>query len=292
MKECRTALRIATGPASRAVACLRLHLNRAGSGNGCDARLPSSRDCLTSRPPTALSKARSCPCQTDIGSVQSGRSRFSRCYYLIIDLCSHLFGGSWAPGVSRSHLNSAVELGCSGRNCLYRCVYRLVAIAQWFVHLSAHPQPMEQYRQLSRHRNHRWFLGIFPSALRQLQPPSPQITIFSKRSQNVVRALHQHRSQIPVSFFADVLLWFATLGHGPLQPDRSYHRTAPQGTRCSDLAREARTMVHIAPRAFHPRNALRGYSSRRYRTQGARAHDVSDTNSRAFSRVATRNTHT
>jgi hypothetical protein len=37
---------------------------------------------------------------------------FSRCCYLISVLSSHLFGGSWAPGVSRSHLDSAVELGC------------------------------------------------------------------------------------------------------------------------------------------------------------------------------------
>ena len=33
---------------------------------------------------------------------------FSRCCYLIIDLSSHLFGGSWAPGLDRSHLDSAV----------------------------------------------------------------------------------------------------------------------------------------------------------------------------------------
>ena len=46
----------------------------------------------------------------------SGCSRFSRCCYLISVLSSHLFGGSWAPGVSRSHLDSAAELGCSDRN--------------------------------------------------------------------------------------------------------------------------------------------------------------------------------
>src|ERR1700693_3369845 len=51
---------------------------------------------------------------SDIRSVQGGCSRFSRCCYLIIDLSSHRFGESRAPGVSRSHLDSAVELGCSG----------------------------------------------------------------------------------------------------------------------------------------------------------------------------------
>src|ERR1700675_5002550 len=44
----------------------------------------------------------------------SGCSRFSRCCYLISVLSSHLFGGSRAPGLSRSHLDSAVELGCCG----------------------------------------------------------------------------------------------------------------------------------------------------------------------------------
>src|SRR5580693_5742920 len=38
---------------------------------------------------------------------------FQWCCYLRIDLCSHRFCGSWAPGLSRSHLDSAVELGSS-----------------------------------------------------------------------------------------------------------------------------------------------------------------------------------
>src|SRR5271155_1547583 len=53
---------------------------------------------------------------SDIRSVQGGCSRFSRCCYLIIDLSSHRFGESRAPGLSRSHLDSAVELGGPDRN--------------------------------------------------------------------------------------------------------------------------------------------------------------------------------
>src|SRR5215470_6527311 len=49
---------------------------------------------------------------SDIRSVHGGCSRFSRCCYLISVLSSHLFGRSRAPGPSRSHLDSAVELGC------------------------------------------------------------------------------------------------------------------------------------------------------------------------------------
>src|SRR5271155_3797424 len=105
---------------------------------------------------------------SDIRSVQGGCSRFSRCCYLIIDLSSHRFGESRAPGLSRSHLDSAVELSCSDRNSLGHGAHRLLVIAQWFVHLSAYPQPMEQYRQLSSYRDHRSFLGIFPSSLGKL----------------------------------------------------------------------------------------------------------------------------
>src|SRR6267378_1386708 len=152
---------------------------------------------------------------SDLRSVQGGCSRFSRCCYLRIDLSSHRFGESRAPGLSRSHLDSAVELGCPDRNSLGHSAHRFLAIAQWFVHLSAYPQPMEQYCQLSGHGNYRSFLGIFSSSLRKLQSPSPQITVFSKRSQNVMRSLHHHRSQIPVSFFADFLLWFALPGVPP-----------------------------------------------------------------------------
>src|SRR6202521_2399317 len=146
---------------------------------------------------------------SDCRSVPVGCSRFSRCCYLIIDLCYHLFGGSRALGLSRSHLDSAVELGCPDRNSLGHFPHRFLAIAQWFVHLSAYPQPMQQDRQLSSHGHDGSLLGIFSSSLRKLASPSPQITVFSKRSQNVVRSLHHHRSQIPVSFFADFLLWFA-----------------------------------------------------------------------------------
>jgi Phage integrase family len=46
---------------------------------------------------------------------------------------------------------------------------------------------MEQYCQLSSHGNYRSFLGIFSSSLCKLQSPSPQITVFSKRPQNVMR---------------------------------------------------------------------------------------------------------
>src|ERR1700674_4757277 len=91
---------------------------------------------------------------SDIRSVPVGCSRFSRCCYLIIDLCSHRYCGSWAPGLSRSHLDSAVELGCRDWNSLGHFPHHFLTIAQGFVRLSAYPQPMQQSRQLSSHGHH------------------------------------------------------------------------------------------------------------------------------------------
>ena len=82
-------------------------------------------------------------------------------------------------------------------------------MAQRFVSLSTHPQTMQQDRQLSRGRDHGSFLAILSATLRQLQAPAPQIAVRSKRSQNVVRTLHQQRSQIRITFLADVQLRLA-----------------------------------------------------------------------------------
>jgi hypothetical protein len=48
---------------------------------------------------------------SDSRSLPGGRPRYSRCCDLIIDLGSRLATGV-GPGVGRSHLISAVELGC------------------------------------------------------------------------------------------------------------------------------------------------------------------------------------
>ena len=79
-----------------------------------------------------------------------------------------------------------------------------MVVPQWFIDFSADPQLVKQHGQLPRYRNDRSFLGILSSALGELQSPAPQITVLSKGSENVVRALHQQRSEVPVSFFADV----------------------------------------------------------------------------------------
>ena len=99
---------------------------------------------------------------SDICSVQGGCARFSRCCYLIIDLSSHRFGESRAPGLSRSHLDWAVGLGCPDRNSKPLPA----SLSDYCAMVSCTPLRLpttveEQYRQLSSHGNHRSFLGIF-----------------------------------------------------------------------------------------------------------------------------------
>ena len=55
---------------------------------------------------------------------------------------------------------------------------------------------MQQDRQLASRGNDGPFLSRFASTLGQLQTPASQIAIRSKRTEDVVRSLHQQGSQI------------------------------------------------------------------------------------------------
>ena len=68
---------------------------------------------------------------------------------------------------------------------------------------------MQQHRQLARGRNDRPLLAVLATAFCQSQSPSSQVAISTKRSQDVVRRLHQHRPQIGITLFADVHLRLA-----------------------------------------------------------------------------------
>jgi len=67
---------------------------------------------------------------------------------------------------------------------------------------------MQLYCQLSRHGNYCSFLGIFSSSVCKFQSPSPQITVFSKRSKNVVRRRRAHGDVIIVRFADDIVIGF------------------------------------------------------------------------------------
>jgi hypothetical protein len=79
---------------------------------------------------------------------------------------------------------------------------------------------MQQHRQLSGCRNDGSLLPIGSTSLRQLQAPTPQVAIDPEWSQDVVRSLHQQRSQIRVAFLANMHLRLALSGVSPprLQP--------------------------------------------------------------------------
>jgi hypothetical protein len=107
---------------------------------------------------------------SEIRSVLGGCSRFSRRCYLISVLSSHLFGGNWAPGVSRSHLDSAVELGCSDQNFLGHGTHGL-----WLLRSGSHTSPLTHNR-LSSTANFRAtastarFLAFFPPRSASFRP--------------------------------------------------------------------------------------------------------------------------
>ena len=68
---------------------------------------------------------------------------------------------------------------------------------------------MQQDRQFASRRNDGSFLAILATALGQLQTPTSQIAINSKRAEYVVCSLHQQGSQIGIALFADVHLRLA-----------------------------------------------------------------------------------
>src|SRR5438270_25856 len=96
-----------------------------------------------------------------------------------------------------------------------RCYCRCAIVVQGFVHFSAHPEVMQQHRQLSRGRHDGSLLSVSPATLGQLQAPAPQITVHPEWSQNVLRSLHQQRAQVRVAFLADVHLRLAPPGVPP-----------------------------------------------------------------------------
>ena len=96
-------------------------------------------------------------------SLQGGRTQFSRCCNLIIDLGSYLVDGSWTRSW-RSHRISAVELGCYIHTLLGHCGHHFVVVPQWFIDFSTDPQLVKQYGQLPRYRNDRSLLSILAPA--------------------------------------------------------------------------------------------------------------------------------
>ncbi len=144
-----------------------------------------------------------------VRSVPVGCSRFSRCATCL----STSFHLTMKVGQALDAVTGTRRLGFCfflPKKILTLCCRRhrcRVAVAQRFVHLSTHPQPMQQDRQLACRGNHGSLLPILPAPLGQFQAPPSQIAVRSKRAQNVVRTLHQQRSQIGIAFLAILSPW-------------------------------------------------------------------------------------
>jgi hypothetical protein len=120
---------------------------------------------------------------SDFRSVHSGRSQSSKCCYLIIDLGSRL-SMEVGRGVSRSHLISAVELGCSDTISPLSS-YALGFFCMLFFFLTAFPNfpqrnfdprsPSNDDRQLG-HRAHR-FLAIAQWFVTPLRSPTTDTVV-------------------------------------------------------------------------------------------------------------------
>jgi hypothetical protein len=77
----------------------------------------------------------------------------------------------------------------SGRNC------RWAAVVQGLVHFSAHPQMMQQYRQLSCRDHDGSLLAVSSATLDQFQSPASQITVHPERTQNYHRSCASELSE-------------------------------------------------------------------------------------------------
>src|SRR5215467_1620534 len=136
-----------------------------------------------------------------------GERFFARCQLGVLDAvrCCHLisvlaflFTREVGPGTCRSHLNSAVELGCSVQTLsvpdsstpLRSSPSGYYATVRTPLHSPTAdeavpptcvlpPPPLVSCR--------------FSSSCGKFLSPAPQITVFPKGSQNVVRSLHQQR---------------------------------------------------------------------------------------------------
>src|SRR5260370_41841945 len=69
-------------------------------------------------------------------------------------------------------------------------------VPEWIISFAAHPQLVQQHRQLPRHRHKRSLLGVLAASFGHLQTPPAQITVRSERTENVVRSLHHPASHV------------------------------------------------------------------------------------------------
>ncbi len=118
------------------------------------------------------------------------------------------------------HKLAAPELGDSYQLNFLSCCLSLrkrFGVPQGLVDFPAHPQMMQQHRQISCHRHYRPLLRVLASPSSDLQPPALQVRIRGTPVQHAMRSLYQQRPQVPIAFLGDpqlrlALTRFAALG--------------------------------------------------------------------------------
>src|SRR5260370_31534847 len=146
--------------------------------------------------------------------------------------------------------NRCDDACCYFRLRLLRSLLLLLAVAQRFVHLTAHPQAVQQHRQSPCHRNHRSLLGVLPSSFADPLSSPPQIAVLTVRSQHVVRTIHQRLAQILVPCLGDPQLGLACPSILLLRPhpQKTSHRpTLLKPLRVADRQHERQCCMHPYP---------------------------------------------
>src|SRR5271163_573764 len=121
------------------------------------------------------------------------------------------------PPVPRPRSSSLWDGSCQTRktqspNSAYRrydlgsLCSRQGRLMQWLVHLSSNPKVVEDYCQLPGHSDDGSLLAERRTTCGECQSPSPQVTISSEWSENMMSTLNEQRTKIRIAFLRDVQL--------------------------------------------------------------------------------------
>jgi hypothetical protein len=150
-----------------------------------------------------------------------GVSRFSGCCNLDVALLDSALADQELAQIPQSpELGDLVNLhpfyqNGFGLSCASN---QRTTVPERIISFAAHPQLVQQHRQLARDRYDGSLLGPLSASFRHLQTPAAQITVDPKGTENVVRSLHQQAPHVAVAFFADVQLRLTLAGVSTSRP--------------------------------------------------------------------------
>jgi hypothetical protein len=109
-------------------------------------------------------------------------------------------------------LDSPFRDQCSGLSCGFP------AAVEWIEVFLCNPQPVKQDRQFSRNRDKRAFLCIPAITTGEFQSPSFQCGIGADGSKNMLSALNQDASHVPIAALGDTEFRITGAGLMALRP--------------------------------------------------------------------------